>query len=154
MGDVQYLQKNRAEVLGMVITTGESVIGIMLPVGVNFGLLYNKYDPWFSTRYKWYAVIGLFVLSSAMLEFLKFNDEDWYLALRAALTPLIVVLLDYAFKRISMIVQDRDYYLRFRDMSIMYHGRKYSFWDNLLTVVITIVVIFMPMALILIYRKW
>jgi hypothetical protein len=131
---------------------GEVVIGLVVPVVVNILLLYNKYDEWYSTRYKWYAVIGLFILSFAILQTLKFNDEDWYLALRAALTPLIVALLDYTFKRISLSAQGRDYYLWLRDMVFTRREWDYSFLDKFFTIFITAVIMVMPMAIVLIYR--
>ncbi|MBD1364197.1 hypothetical protein IDJ77_10285 [Mucilaginibacter sp. ZT4R22] len=132
---------------------GEVVIGLAVPTAVNFLLLYNKYDKWFSSPYKWYAVAGLFIAAIAMLQFLKFNDEDWYLALRAALTPMVIALLDYAFKRLSLLAQGRDYYLWFKDMVFINEDWNYSFLDKLFTIVLAVFIMIMPLILVLIYRK-
>lgn len=137
----------------MIIT----LIGIIGPMLVNFTILFNRKKKWIVNIYRWYMVLGMFLVSLLILTFsnTEFLDERQMLAIWGLMTPAIFSLLDYFFKIISLQIHNRDLYLWINgsndiDGSKLSGGKHVRASDRILSMILLFSVLILPFLILVV----
>lgn len=131
----------------------EVIIGLVIPVVINFLLLYNKYDSWYVNPYKWYAVYGIAVTATVLLYGFKIKNQECFLALHAAQIPLIILLIDDGFKKLSILIHKRDYYMRLRGTNYLPPNLDFCLSDRLFSAIMMSMAFIVPIIILFVYRR-
>lgn len=135
------IEEGGREVLKM---KGEAlmIIGFMI---LNLMLLFERRKAWFNSNYKWYAAFTLFSIGLVLFVFFKPIDADTNLFYYAFMTPALFSLISYAFKKLSVSIQQRDFYLWLRGSSELSDvNTRFSLIDRLFSIVLLYVVLILP----------
>lgn len=132
---------------------------ILSPMFVNYVLLFNRKKKWVRNEYKWYVVFVI-SLSSFLLYFIGFEHKTNYdfLVHYAFVTPLIISILEFLFRKLSYAIHKRDFYLWLRgsseiDDTQFSGGKKVRNSDRLISLILIFSVIFLPIVPLLIVGK-
>jgi len=89
-----------------------TIISIFIALGVPFMLLYSRKSNWYRTSLKQILFFGMLLIG--LIGFYHSNTNDFRLFFYAILVVPIYILVDHAFKLMSLKFHKRDFYLWIR----------------------------------------
>lgn len=125
---------------------------ILTPLILNFLLLYNRKQKWVKSKYKWFAVIALYIVG---ISFYINNNEvkvteklfQW-----AFITPLVFSIFDFIIMKLSYAIHNRDLYLWLRhsgdiDDEKLSGGKKVKSSDRIFSMFLLFLILVLPFTI-------
>lgn len=118
---------------------------IVSSCSINFLLLYGRKNRWVLSKYKWYAVLGLFILCVCLWLFAPLDGSvNTYLAIWGSGTPAIFSFADYVFKAWSKSIHNRDLLLWLRFSDDLSSNKRFKASDKIFSFFLLILIMVLP----------
>ena len=115
------------------------IIGFVFSFGLSFTMFYLRMKSWFKSSAKTIVTISLAVIG--LIGFQMTNKNDFRFLFYSMIVPIIYLLFDILFKKLSIKYQGRDFYLylRFSD-DLDNHDEDISALDIIFSLSILIII--------------
>ncbi len=134
---------------------------IILPLVVNYIMLFNRKKKWVKSKYKWFIQI-FFSLIGILLYFYTENTNENSIHKKlvqwAFITPLMFSILDYTFMKLSFMIHNRDLYLFLKgsddiDYRKISGGKHVKSSDRIFSFILLFSIIILPFFILFFIKK-
>ncbi|WP_281336835.1 hypothetical protein [Flavobacterium eburneipallidum] len=119
----------------------------VIPLFINFILLYNRKKKWVKNKYKWFAVMIFFLVGICL--YTNSNEFDEKSCGWAFVTPFLFSVFDFIIMKLSYAIHNRDLYLWLRGSSDIDDkkfsgGKKVKTSDRIFSFFLLFLIIILP----------
>ena len=134
---------------------------IILPLVVNYIMLFNRKKKWVKSKYKWFIQIFFSLIGILLYFYTENNNENSThekLVQWAFITPLMFSILDYTLMKLSFMIHNRDLYLFLKgsddiDYRKISGGKHVKASDRIFSFILLFSIIILPFFILFFIKK-